>query len=532
MRPLGVPDGSVESLLDVDAARLFVERAMAVRPDFELTKANAAAVAELVRRLDGLPLAIELVAPQVRLLPVGTIVERLGNRMLSSGAVDLPERQRTIAGAIDWSHDLLDQPHRTLFWRLSVFSGGGGIEEVEQVCSGDGSSDVLEGLSVLLDQSLIFSVEREGQSRIRMLQVIRQYAAERLVESGEAESIKAGHLEVYTALAEEMAANVLGHDRKLYLDRIAADHDNVRAANDWAVEVGDTERALRLTAAMWRFWQARGHLLEARRRLDAALAMPGGSLARRAKATEALGGVLWWQGGVQECLATYRHALEMQRQVGDPGEIANALYNMALAVDFASPEGGTGVAESVAMLDEAEEIYRRLGDVGGLGDVAWGRGNAYLIDRDFAKAVEPFEASVDYYEQAGNEFGRGWGLYELGFVAIRRGDLEAAGRYFHDGLSLFAAHHDESAAVMFVAGLAGLAQEQGDDEEKLRLAGAFHGMRITTGTDLVSYTINLPPGLEYETVEALTGEQAEWYRQGRAMGYNEAVAYALACCAP
>jgi predicted ATPase/class 3 adenylate cyclase len=532
VRPLEVPDDSVESLLDVDAARLFVERAMAVRPDFELTPANAAAVAELVRRLDGLPLAIELVAPQVRLLPVGTIVERLGNRILSSGAVDLPERQRTIAGAIDWSHDLLAAPHRTLFWRLSVFSGGGGIEEVERVCGDDGSSEVFEGLSVLLDQSLIFPVEREGRSRIRMLQVIREYAAEHLATSGEAESIKARHLEVYTALAEEMAANVLGHDRKRHLDRIAADHDNVRAAGDWAVQAGDTERALRLTAAMWRFWQARGHLLEARRRLEAALAMPGGSPARRAKATEALGGVLWWQGGVQECLATYRRALEMQREVGDPREIANALYNLALAVDFASPEGGTGVSEAVAMLDEAEEIYRRLGDIGGLGDVAWGRGNVYLIDRDFAKAAEPFEASVDYYRQAGNEFGRGWGLYELGFVAIRRGDLGAAGRYLHDGLSLFAAHHDESAAVMFVAGLAGLAQERGDEEEKLRLAGAFHGMRITTGTDLVSYTINLPPGLEYETMEALTGDQAEWYRQGKAMGYDEAVAYALACCAP
>jgi tetratricopeptide (TPR) repeat protein len=390
---------------------------------------------------------------------------------------------------------------------------------------------VFERLSVLLDQSLIFPVERDGRSRIRMLQVIRLYAAERLAESGEADSVKGRHLEVYTALVEEMAASVLGHDRKLHLDRIAADHDNIRTANDWAVESGDTERALRLTAAMWRFWQARGHLLEARRRLDTALAMPGGSLARRAKATEALGGILWWQGGVQECLTAYRQALQMQREVGDPGEIANALYNLALAVDFASAEGGTGVTEAVTLLDEAEEIYRRLGDVGGLGDVAWGRGNMYLIDRDFAKAAEPFETSVEYYRQAGNEFGRGWGLYELGFVAIRRGDLDAAGRYLHDGLSLFAAHHDESAAVMFVAALAGLAQERGDDEEKLRLAGAFHGMRITTGTDLVSYTVNLPPGLEYETVEALTGEQASWYRQGRAMGYDEAVTYALACCA-
>ena len=135
----------MESLLDVDAARLFVERAMAVRPDFELTAGNAADVAELVRRLDGLPLAIELVAPQVRLLPVATIVERLGNRILSSGAVDLPERQRTIEGAIDWSHDLLDEPHRRLFAQLSVFSGGGRIEEVEQVCGGDGARTCSRG---------------------------------------------------------------------------------------------------------------------------------------------------------------------------------------------------------------------------------------------------------------------------------------------------------------------------------------------------------------------------------------------------
>jgi tetratricopeptide (TPR) repeat protein len=224
--------------------------------------------------------------------------------------------------------------------------------------------------------------------------------------------------------------------------------------------------------------------------------------------------------------------LDMQRRVGDPAEIANALYNLGLAIDFVSVEGGTGPAEAVDAFDEAEAIYRDLGDVGGLGDVAWGRGNAYLIAEDLSRAVEPFQESMEHYRQAGNEFGTGWALYELGFLAMRAGDLEAAGRYLHEGLTLFAAHHDESAAVMFLSALAGLARNRGDDEETLRLAGAFHNLRITTGTDLVSYTINLPPGLEYETMEALTGERADFYHQGTAMGYDEAVAYALACCGP
>jgi len=532
VQPLPVP-GQTEgdALLDVDSVQLFIERAMAVRPDFELTPENAAAVAELVRRLDGLPLAIELIASQVRLLPVATIVDRLDAGMLGSGAVDLPERQRTIEGAIAWSHSLLDEPHRRLFARLSVFAPGGRIEEIEQVCGAADGVDVIGGLGVLLDQSLLFPVTAGGQPRIRMLRVIREYAAARLGESGEEDEIRRRHVRVYTELVEAAAPRLRGRDRKRWLDTLEADHDNLRAALDWATAGGETDLALRLTAAAWRFWQTRGHLHEAERRVGAALAMPGGDPSLRAKALEALGGVLWWQGRTAECRRVYEEALGMQRRLGDPREIANALYNAALAMVFDRPDEGRDQAagEATAALDEAEDIYRTLGDIDGLGDVAWGRGNIMSArETDRPAAVPHFMQSLDYYRRSGNEFGLGWSYYEVGFLSLKAGDHEAAWRHFRNGLALFADHRDVSAAVLFLAGIAGLALEEGDRERAVRLAGAFHGLRITSGTDLVSHDLAQVQGLEFETLEELTGDLGAAYRAGSSMDFDQAVAYALA----
>ncbi|HEY4606404.1 MAG TPA: adenylate/guanylate cyclase domain-containing protein, partial [Acidimicrobiia bacterium] len=280
-------------LMEAEAVRLFAERAMSVRPDFALTPENISAVAELVRRLDGLPLAIELVASRLRLFPVDQILARLDARMLSGGSVDLPERQRTIRGAIAWSHDLLTKPGRCLFARFSVFSGGARLEEVEAVCGppeelGD---DLLDCLSGLVDQSLIRRVDADGQPRFRMLHVIREYAAERLVEAGEDEELRTRHATAYTHFVESAAPELLRKDRKHWLDLLEHDHDNIRSALDWSIASGEVDLALRLGAGTWRFWQARGHLHEARRRLDEVLALEGGELKNRAKAMEALGGI-------------------------------------------------------------------------------------------------------------------------------------------------------------------------------------------------------------------------------------------------
>jgi predicted ATPase len=520
--------GDLDRLMESEAIRLFTDRAMSVRPDFRLTAENAPLVAELVRRLDGLPLAIELIASRLRLLSVDQIISRLGASMLSSGSVDLPARQRTIHSAIAWSHDLLDAPGRRLFARFSVFNGGARLEEVEAVCGPQEElgEDLIDGLSALVDQSLIFRVDVEGPPRFRMLHVIREYATERLEESGEAPTQGKRHLVAYTNLVESATPHLLQKDRKEWLDLLEREHDNINSALDWAVASGETDLALRLSAGAWRFWQARGHLHEARTRLDQVLAMEGGEPRFRAKAVEALGGILWWLSELNGVVVVYDQVLKMQRELGDPKEIANALYNVALSVAFGDHQDFEASARA---LDEAEKLYMDLGDIGGLGDVEWARGNliAYATE-DLPGAIEHTKRSIDYYRQAGNEFGMGWGLFEVGDMARRNGDYEEAWEYQSRGLRLFADHDDVSGVVLLLASIAGLAQDLGDRPRALRLAGAFHRLRISSGTEIVRSEINRVAGLEYETMEALTGEDAILYREGQAMSLEQAVAYALA----
>src|SRR4051794_13943719 len=270
---------TVRELAHSEAVQLFVERAMAVRSDFKMTEANASDIAEIVRQLDGLPLAIELAAARVRLLPVAAIRSRIGERMalLVGGARDLPERQQTLRGAIDWSYQLLDEPDRTMFARFGVFNGGATFTAAEDVCGGtDLGRDVLEALESLVDKSLVRTVpESMDDPRFAMLVTIREYALDRLAEMAEPERTPRRHAEHFTALAEEAREHLTGPDSRRWLDRLEKDHDNFRAAIDWAIAHDEKEIALRLGYALWRFWQIRGHLQEARARLDRILAMPG-----------------------------------------------------------------------------------------------------------------------------------------------------------------------------------------------------------------------------------------------------------------
>jgi len=520
------PEAPYEALANAESIGLFVDRARAVRPDFELTQENARAVAELVNRLDGLPLAIELVVPKLKLLTVDSILERLDTRTLAGGVRDAPERHQTMWNAISWSEEALPEDCRRLFAQLSVFVGGGRLEEIERVCaSGAGGGEaVLDLLATLIDHSL---VRPERGDRFRMLQVIREFAAARLEEIGGADEVRARHAAAYCDRIEAAFPELTRKDRKAWLEALDADHDNLRAAIAHCVASGNTDGALRFAWSMWRYWQMRGHLAEARRRVEEVLAMEGGAAALRAKAIEARGSIAWWQGDVEPCEESYREALRRQEELGDDREVANALYNLGLVIAFFRGD----VEEGRRLVERAGEIYQRLGDRAGLADVHWGLGNVWIFGSDDPnRGIPELEPALEGYRAVGNVFGEGWAQFELGEAHRRLGKHAAARPHYRAGLELLYGTGDVSATVLFLMGIAGVAFAEGDLERAARLAGAAWASGAKTGVDLISVARNRVEGLDREELEALTGPAAAAYRDGRKMSYEAAVRYALEDC--
>ncbi|TME76147.1 MAG: adenylate/guanylate cyclase domain-containing protein, partial [Chloroflexi bacterium] len=278
--PLAVPDlkalPSLSALSQFEAVRLFIERAVAVKPDFRATNENAPAIAGICERVDGLPLAIELAAARIKLFSPQALLSRLEKSLtaLGSGARDLPSRQQTLRGAIQWSYEMIDAPGRRLLARFSVFARGGSLEQVESVCGppDDIGGDVIDMLDQLADQSLVRRLPDFSEPRFLMLQTIREFAAERLEQSDEAAAIKDRHVQAFIALVQQAQPYVFGSRRKEWLDRLEMEDDNLRAALDWTLATGDAKNAMLLAACLWRFWQMRGHIHEGRARVAAALA--------------------------------------------------------------------------------------------------------------------------------------------------------------------------------------------------------------------------------------------------------------------
>src|SRR5208282_3802970 len=274
--PLALPDSRTASSVDIlsrnPAVALFVQRAVAAKPDFELNRENAPAVAEICARLDGLPLAIELAAARVKVLSPSSMLTRLASRLqlLTGGARDLPQRQQTLRAAMDWSYDLLNAAEQKLFRRLAVFMGGCTLEGVEAVCDtrGDLDLDLLDGMASMVDKSLAQHVEQaQGESRFVMLETIREYAREKLEASGELAATKRAHAAYCLVLAEEVATEQSGPETAEWLERFTFEHDNFLAGLEWLTETGDAEWGLRLGAALFRFWEMREYLAEGRDQL-------------------------------------------------------------------------------------------------------------------------------------------------------------------------------------------------------------------------------------------------------------------------
>jgi predicted ATPase len=317
-----------------EAVALFVGRAQAVKPAFSLTERNARAVAEICRRLDGLPLAIELAATRIKLLSPLSILKRLQNRLrlLTGGAHDLPARQRTMRAAISWSYELLEEGERKLLNRLAVFAGGCTLDAAEKVCALDCELqvDMLDRVAPLVDKSLLIQQEQsDGEPRFRMLEVVRAYALEELEASGELEMTQKLHACYYLTIAEEADRKLL-EERAVILDRLEVEHENLRAALHWSTEY-DTDTALRLTGALQAFWRIRGHLAEGRKWSETVLerSRNASQPAARWKTLFGAGCLAQRQGDYAVARKFYDRSLALALEFGDKRQIA--MSNRGLA---------------------------------------------------------------------------------------------------------------------------------------------------------------------------------------------------------
>ncbi|HEX5501652.1 MAG TPA: tetratricopeptide repeat protein [Thermomicrobiales bacterium] len=578
-------DAVVERLATYEAVRLFVARARLAQPAFALTPANARAVAAVCRRLDGMPLALELAAARLGALTVEQLAARLDNALplLNAGHRTAPARQRTLRATLDWSYALLTDDERRLLRRLAVFAGGWTVEAAEAVTEmrsekvevrndfpGEGFSllishfslPVLVLLAQLADKSLV-QVEAGGDAmRYRLLETVRQYARERLREARGEEAFERRHFAYYLGLVETAAPHLTGSRRSRWFDRFAVEHDNLRAALRWCLDHGEAEAGLRLASrGLWLFWGGRGHLAEGRAWLTALLAAPGaGRTATRADALNAAGNLVHLQGDFAAASALHEESLAIRRERGDEATAAGSLNNLGLV---ARSRGD--LAGARALFAEARAINRRTGNraweatnLNNLGIIAHHQG-------DHAAARALHDESLALFTAAGNEWGIAMVLADLGHLARDRDDLPAARAYLADSRARREASGDRRGVAATDVGLGRVALAGGDTEaaracfaaalaafheldHRAGIAGALQGFAALAAAwrqperalrlagaaareaELGGSTWDLPalPGLEALRRELGATASAAAWAAGRALAPAEAVAEALA----
>ena len=582
VRPLSLPgprsSPTVEELSGYESVRLFLDRARSRLPGFELTPGNAQAVVQICRKLDGVPLAIELATARMGALAVEQVAERLEDslKLLTTGGRTSVLRQRTLGATLDWSHDLLSEEEKILFRRLPVFSGGFSLEAAEAVCAGEGRVSygrdpslprdlpVLDLLSRLVDKSLVLVAEqRSGEARYRLLETVRQYGREKLDESGEAPEMGHRHAGFFLGLAERAEPELAGAQQEAWLDRLEAEHDNLRAALSWSLEGGEPEIGLRLAGALWRFCYTRGYYGEGREWLEAALARTAGSPAtlrakaltgagiltflqceygpatalleeslalyrslddRRgvASALQTLGSIARERGRYARAVALHEESLALQRELGDAEGIARSLDGLGFVAWLQQEYERAG-----ALCAEALAVYRGLEDVEG---VAWSLVNLGAVAQhrgDHERAGELLDESLALSRRAGYKEGVAWSLNQLGIVEQRRGDHELATTLLLESLEIHRDLGDRWRAASVLEGLAGSIRERPEREARLRAArllGVAEALRETIGAPV-------PPceraayDRTVSELRAVMGEEAfaKARAEGRAMSLEQAV---------
>jgi predicted ATPase/class 3 adenylate cyclase len=512
LRVAGEHEHPLGPLPDADAVRLFVERARAVVPTFALDDSNRSAVVAICERVDRLPLAIELAAAQVRILSPTTILARISDRIdaITSRQEDLPERQRTLRAAVAWSYDLLGADDQALFRRLSVFVGGATITEIEAFeARRFRDSQALETLESLVDRSLVV-VRRTAadEHRFVVLETIRAVARELLAAAGEETQALRDHASVFEQLAIQAEPGLYGRSRRAWLDRLAAEHANLRAAIDDHVASGNVTGALEIASRMWRFWQSRGHLLEARTRLrdllERASAQGDVPAVVLSRAEEAAGSIAYWSrgAGADDIEPHYRRSLELARAAGDRDREAWAMYNLAFVYDFMAMGGSGGVdfERSDRLRADALEIFRAVGDRRGIGESLWAlAARTSAIRKPAAVARAQLHEASALLEEIGDTYGSGWVNTSIGMLELDEGRLTDARDALLRAAAIFLADEDLAGELIVLRNLAALAGASGDERTAVRIDAAVVAAARRIGID--------PPVIE-PLVRQLTAARA------------------------
>jgi predicted ATPase/class 3 adenylate cyclase len=529
--PLDLPE-SAEVTGDTDltgypAVALFVERATSIDPRFTLDGDNATAVAEICRRLDGLPLAIELAASRLRVLSPSAMLDRLDRALplLAAGSRDLPARQRTLRGAIGWSYDLLAPELRGLFRRLSVFAGGFGFEAIDPVCdpAGDLGVDPLDGLESLVDTSLAHRRSGlDGDVRFDMLQTIREFGHERLQEEDDASSAHRRHAQHFMELAEASEPHLRGPRSDETLRLLELEHDNIRAALSWSIENGEGEIGLRLVGALWRFWHLAGHLTAGRRWAEEVLALPSakGRTPARARALWGLAAMAYWQTDSTPVKEATEEALSIAKDVGDEALLADAIFHVAFWHPFEMDMAGAS-----ALLRDAAARYEQLGNRLGVADSLFAIGVIDRLQGKIDEARPAAEEALRLHAELGDAFGMTGSYFALGRIMSETGDLDGARLLLLDSVALSERMGDRTSIAIALDNFAEQAHLRGEDLRAVRIGGASSALKEAVGGEAPPALVHLPDPRDLARGR-LSDEEIELsWEEGRRMSVEEVLAY-------
>lgn len=546
---LSLPDPGlvppVKRLGDYEALRLFMERARARDPRFAVTAANARAVVQICRRLDGIPLAIELAASRTRVLAVEQIALRLDDRfglLTGGGASSLP-RHQTLRATMDWSYGLLGPQEQMLLRRLSVFSGGWTLEAAESVCAGDGlaPAGILDLLMSLVDKSLVLMEPQEGEARYRLLETVRQYGRDRLHDAGDATVARRRHRDWYLQLAERADVRLRGPEEAAWLNRLETEHDNLRSALEWSNEENDgSEAELRLAGALEWFWYLRGHWSEGRARLEGAIARSTGASPFLPKVLVGAGRLAYRQSDGQRAKQLFEKGLALCRELGNKAGMGWFLVWLGI---MATTDGDYQQAER--LLENSLVLNRELGDKWWTGQSLAFLGNLSAMQSDYERAMARNLESLALSRETGSTNNITFALRNLGLLALRKPDFRRAAACYTESLIISKEARYAWVITECLEGLARVACGRTEHQRAARLFGAAEASFEVLGAPIQDFHIlkrnrpqlgaqaTPPAHSDHDRYVASTraglGEAkfaAEWSK-GRAMALEEAIDYAL-----